>query len=182
MLPPFDQHGLLPSGDYELTIEQLRKSVLVGGSEPGSEHWDSDWRARLVDNLEVVVGQLWQVGITEIFVDGSFAEDKDHPNDIDGYFVCDLHEFASGQLERELNKLDSGKVWTWDPRARRPYHGYPKLQLPMWHRYRVEMYPHYGQFSGIQDRYGNDLEFPSAFRISRRDDRPKGIIKIGGAP
>ncbi len=182
MLPLFDQHGLLPSGEYELTIEQLRESLLVAGPEPISNHWDSDWRACLVDNLEIVVGQLWQVGITEIFVDGSFAEDKDHPNDIDGYFVCVLHEFASGRLERKLDKLDPGKIWTWNPRSRRPYLGYPKLQLPMWHRYRVEMYPHYGQFSGIQDRFGNDLEFPSAFRISRRDDRSKGIIKIGGAP
>ena len=36
--------------------------------------------------------------------------------------------------------------------------------------------------NGIKDTYGNDLEFPSAFRLSRRDGRPRGIIKIGGAP
>jgi hypothetical protein len=30
--------------------------------------------------------------------------------------------------------------------------GYPKLQLPMWHKYRVELYPHYGQLCGIRDR------------------------------
>ncbi len=59
---------------------------------------------------------------------------------------------------------------------------YPKRQLPMWHQYRVELYPHIGQLSGIQDRHGHELEFPAAFRQSRRDGRPKGIIRIGGHP
>ena len=117
-------------------------------------------------------------------MDGSFAEDKDHPNDIDGYFVCDLLDFATGRVERELNLLGPHKVWTWDPASRRPYRGYPKRQLPMWHVYRVELYHHYGQFSGNLDALGNELEFPSAFRLSHRDGRPRGSIKLlaGGAP
>ena len=81
---------------------------------------------------------MWQVGITEIFADGSFVEDKDHPNDIDGYFNCDLKHLASGRLEQELNLLDPHKVWTWDPASRRKALGFSKRQLPMWHRYRVE--------------------------------------------
>ena len=182
MLPDFDEHGLLPPGDYELTLEQLRASVLVVGPGAGAPHWDARWRARLVDNLEVMVRQLWEVGVHDIFVDGSFAEDKEHPNDIDGYFVCDMRMLVSGALERELNRLDPFKVWTWDPAARRPHRGSPKAQLPMWHHYRVELYPHFGQLCGIKDKHGNDLEFPSAFRMSRRDGRPRGIIKIGGAP
>jgi hypothetical protein len=28
----------------------------------------------------------------------------------------------------------------------------------MWHQYRVELYPHVGQLSGIRDRFGNELE------------------------
>jgi hypothetical protein len=60
--------------------------------------WDSPWRLRLVDNLEILTKQLWQVGVREVYADGSFAEDKDHPNDIDGYFVCGLNELASGDL------------------------------------------------------------------------------------
>ena len=48
----------------------------------------------------------------------------------------------------------------------------------MWHVYRVELYPHVGQSSGIRDRHGNELEFPSAFRLSRRDGQPRGIVKI----
>lgn len=138
-------------------------------------------RAHLIDNLEVLVNQLRKVGVTNVYLDGSFVEDKDHPNDIDGYFTCDVFRFISGDLARELNLLDPHKVWTWSPASRRLAPGSPKRQLPMWHQYRVELYPHLpGLGTGIRDKHGNDLEFPSAFRLSRRDDKPKGIIKIGG--
>jgi len=183
-LPAFTPEGLLPPGDYEMTFPELRASALVAG--PGSDFpdWDGPWRAHLVDNLDVLVGQLWQVGIDDVFIDGSFVEDKDHPNDIDGYFLCDLMELASGRLAQRLNLLDPFKIWTWEPASRRPFRGYPKRQLPMWHQYRIELYPHFGQPCGIRDRYGNELEFPSAFRLSRRDGSPRGIVKLkkGGQP
>ena len=182
-IPGFTPDGMLPPGDYEVSFAELRKSILVVGPRQGGyPHWDRAWRAVLVDNLEVLVKQLCQAGIMDMFIDGSFVEDKDHPNDIDGYFVCDLMELASGRLERNLNLLDPHKVWTWDPKSRRPFRGYPKKQLPMWHRYRVELYPHCGQGSGITDQFGNELEFPAAFRRSRRDGKPRGIVKIGVKP
>ena len=173
---------MLPD-DYELSFEELAESLLVRGPVDRERYpaWDVSWRKRLVENFEVLTRQLWQVGIREVYADGSFVEDKDHPNDIDGYFVCGLDELKSGELTRQLNLLDPFKVWTWDPASRKPYRGYPKRQLPMWHRYRVELYPHVpglGFGSGIRDKYGHELEFPSAFRQSRRDGRPRGIIKI----
>ena len=183
VIPPFEPDGILPFGDYEVTFDDLRKSSLVLG--PGDPRdfptWDAHWREILVDRLEILTRQLWAVGVTEVFADGSFAEDKDHPNDIDGYFVCDFARFVSGALTRELNLLDPNKVWTWDPASRRPHRGYPKKQLPMWHQYRVELYPHFpgmGLGSGIRDKHGHELEFPSAFRQSRRDGKPRGIVKI----
>ena len=188
-IPSFTADGLLPSGDYEVSFDELRESILVRGPSDKRRYpsWDVPWRSTLVNHLEVLTRQLWDAGIREVFADGSFAEDKNHPNDIDGYFVCDLKRLASGALERELNLMDPYKVWTWDPASRRPYQGYPKKQLPMWHKYRVELYPHVpnlGATSGIRDRYGNDLEFPAAFRQSRRDGSPRGIVKIqfGGRP
>lgn len=184
LLPGFSESGLLPPGDYELTLEELEDSALVTGPESLKlyPHWDAAWRLQLVRNLGVLVRQLWAVGVVNIFVDGSFVEDKEHPNDIDGYFECDLLRLASGELERSLNLLDQHKAWTWSPESRRAFRGYPKKQLPMWHVYRVELFPHYGQLCGIRDVYGNELEFPSAFRRSRRDGRARGIVKIGGKP
>lgn len=183
VIPTFESDGLLPPGDYEVTFEELRGSVLAIGPDAahGQSSWDAKWRLRLIDNLEILTRQLWQAGIRDVFADGSFAEDKDHPNDIDGYFVCSLDVLKSGELARRLNLLDPFKVWVWDPASRRAYRGYPKKQLPMWHRYRVELYPHVpglGIGCGIRDKHGHELEFPSAFRQSRRDSKPRGIVKL----
>jgi hypothetical protein len=114
-IPQFNDFGLLPAGDYLLTPSQLRKSRLVVRGSDAPANWDEAWRLKLVDNLTILTEQLWQVGITDIFVDGSFVEDKDHPNDIDGYFSCELNYFNTGQLQRDLNKLDPHKAWTWSP-------------------------------------------------------------------
>lgn len=179
-LPNFTVDGVLPPGDYGMTLDELEESILVLGPGQPKDHpvWDAAWRHELVKNLRVMVGQLQKVGISEIFIDGSFVEDKDHPNDIDGYFVCDPLRFASGQLEHDLNLIDPAKCWTWDHKTRKAYRGYPKLQLPMWHAYRVELYPHYtGLMAGI-DAHGNALEFPAWFRQRRTNGQAKGIIKI----
>lgn len=176
-LPPFNERGLLPSGDYVLSFEQLRDSILVNGTGE-NPNWDHSWRLYLVNQCEIMVRQLWEIGISGIFLDGSFVEDKAHPNDIDGYFVCDAFYLASGHLERDLNALDPYKIWTWDPRSRRPHQGSSKKQLPMWHRYRVELFPHFGQSSGIRDEHGHELQFPAAFRKQRGSYEPKGIVQI----
>jgi hypothetical protein len=36
------------------------------------------------------------------------------------------------------------------------------------HKYRIELYPHFGQLSGIKDEFGNDQQFPAACRKTRR--------------
>jgi uncharacterized protein DUF6932 len=175
-LPSFRRDGLLPPGEYELTIEQLLVSALVvGPSNAGS--WNANWRRKLVENLALLTGHLVRVGIAEVFIDGSFVENKDVPNDIDGYFVCDAARWASGQLIRDLQQFDA--AWTWDHVRREPFRKYPKSQLPMWHKYRVELFPDYGQFCGLFDDHGRKLTFAQAFRISR-GFLPKGIVKIGG--
>jgi hypothetical protein len=69
----------LPPGDFELTFEELRRSLLVRGPGRADGTWDAAWRESLVGNLEVMTRQLWQVGIREVFADGSFVEEKDHP-------------------------------------------------------------------------------------------------------
>jgi hypothetical protein len=122
--------------------------------------------------------------VQKIFIDGSFVEDKDSPNDIDGYFDPDLSMSSPAdmakmvQIVSQLNLLDPHKVWDWSPHSRKPYPGFAKLQLPMWHFYRVELFPHLKQPAGIKDQHGNELTFPAAFRQSRRNYTPKGIIQI----
>lgn len=176
LLPFFTPEGVLPVGDYLLSLDDLRQSHLVTGEGNPSPAWDSAWRARLVDNLEVLANQLWAVGVSEIFIDGSFVENKDRPGDIDGYFVTSAAQMAGRQLERELNRVAGQSVWTWNwnQRIRPPSGGKP--QLPMWHQYHVELFPHFaGMYSGITDQFGNEVNFPAAFRKSRLF-QPKGIV------
>ena len=182
-VPAFTAEGVLPAGDYLLSLDELKQSKLVLGPGSPKDHptWDAAWRLKLVQNLEIMAVQLFSVGVSEIYINGSFVEHKDHPNDIDGYFPVDLMKLATGDLTRALNLLDPYKIWTWEPASRSPYRGYPKKQLPMWHQYRVELYPHCGLPSGIKDLSGNDLEFPAAFRQRRTDGLSKGIVRIGDA-
>jgi len=180
-LPQF-RGGVLPPGDYPLTIDQIRRSYLVTGAGIRSSRWDSQWRLRLVNNLEILVQQLQHVGISQIFVDGSFVEEKNHPNDIDGYFECDPGYHLSGQLERDLNQLDPHQCWMWEPNYRIPHADSHKAggELPMWHIYRVELYPHHTGVFAATDEQGHPLQFPSFFRKVSGTNRPKGIIKITG--
>lgn len=175
MLPPFTSDGLLPPGDFPLTFDELRASYLVTGVGIRSASWDTEWRAALVGNLESLAGQLWAVGIEHIFVGGSFVEDKDRPNDIDGYFECDEGYVSSGRLERDLNDLDPRRswgwtTWTWDAVGR-------KHRLPMWLAYRVDLFPHYGQWANVLDQFGNPLAFPALVRRTRAHE-PKGVVQI----
>jgi Family of unknown function (DUF6932) len=117
-LPEFTAGGVLPEGEYTLTLDQLERSLLVSGSMSGHPHWDAPWRRTLVTNLRVLASQLWLVGVGPVFIDGSFVEDKDHPNDIDGYFECDEEHFMSRRLERELNELDPMKACNDSERKR----------------------------------------------------------------
>ena len=71
------------------------------GPKTVSKDWNVSWRLHLVRNLEVIVLQLWKVGIESIYIDGSFAEMKDHPNDIDGYFECDFMDFVTGLCRKD---------------------------------------------------------------------------------
>lgn len=177
ILPGFTEEGTLPPGEYPLTLTDLQSSLLVVG--PGdAEHWDAPWRLELTRRLEAMTSQLWLVGIEEIVIDGSFVEDKDHPNDIDGYFACDPKRIADGSLLQELNAIDPEKCWTWERGRRLAYRGYPKKQLPMWHAYRIELYPHYTGLIAGRDEHGVELEFPAYFRKCRRTGAPKGVVRI----
>ena len=55
ILPPFSIDGLLPPGDYALTLDELLDSSLVMGSGE-TEGWNGAWRAKLVGGLKVLVG------------------------------------------------------------------------------------------------------------------------------
>jgi len=179
----FTSDGLLPTGDYEVTLPELRASMLVIGPLPAIEGWDAEHRLDLVNKLDVLVNQLWDVGITEIYIDGSFTTYKIHPDDIDGYFVCQRRELKSGMIQARLNDLDPYRVWTWERAARRPAGKFKPPQLPMWHQYHVELHAHYTEGFGAPpiagvDKTGRPLDFPAFFRQDKDTGKAKGIVRI----
>ena len=177
-LPNFDAKGVLPPRDYVLTFAQLQDSMLVKGPKTGSPNWDTQWRGLLVRNLRSGAKTLWDLGVEHLVIDGSFVEQKDHPNDIDAYFPISRESWVSREVELGLNRKRSEHVWTWDwvhaykpgdPRV-------PHLKLPFWHKYRIDLWPHYGQEAINHERLGW-LTFENGFRRTRGGD-PKGVVKI----
>ncbi len=151
-----------------MSIDDLRMSFLVTGSPGFDAGWDVAHRLHLVNNLEIVAGQLWSVGVEEIYADGSFVEQKNRPNDVDGYFVCDLKDYVSGNLERRLNRVDPLASWGWDAQHR-VSGGEWKLRR----NYQVEMFPYQ---SGTM--LTPKLEMSQAFRQTKHGSRSKGIIQL----
>lgn len=173
----FDTQGLPHPGEYLMTLDGLRSSTLVAET-PGRNPEDTLWRRWLFGNLETLVGQLWAVGIENIYVGGSFFSNKPRPADLDGYFDCDRTAYKTRALHRALNAIDPFQAWTWRAAGRRPVpDGRPKI--PLWHHYRIELLPYYGQTaSGTFDRFGCEIDFPTMYRSIRITDDPRGIIRI----
>jgi hypothetical protein len=171
----FNELGFLEPGDYELTFQEIQESILVREGE--ISYWDESWRRFLIGNCEVLVKQLWQVGIQDIFIDGSFVTDKGRPEDIDGYFVLnDLDEMLD--LQSQLNDLDPYCCWTWHPEDRIYPDDDGSFHFPMWRYYRVELFPDcLGAYTGLNYPDGRRLKFPQLFRVTRNFET-KGIIKI----
>lgn len=172
----FTEAGLLPPGDYHLTLNQLRESLLVVGPPRPHRRWNREGRLRLVDNLAIMADHLWQVGVEDIYVDGSFVEDKASPNDIDGYFVCTVTQYQLSSFKKDLALLDD--IWTWDDAKRTRARNTTKPQLPMWHKYRVELYPELGDPANIPGPNGANLSISAGFRQERWTFTEKGIVHL----
>ena len=109
MLPKsFNEYGLLPPGDYLLSLEELRKSLLVKGPAKKTPAWDSDYRGTLVDNLKILVKQLWNVGITQIFINGSFFP-------LDFAFLITIHLSKIKTIRMILMVISNATSWSWQP-------------------------------------------------------------------
>jgi len=171
LLPDFTAEGLLPPGDYPLTLQQLSQSMLVVGPRPVPQGWDVRGRRDLVNNLAVLVGQLHQVGITDIYIAGSFVQNKPDPDDIDGYYVVDPLLYATTQQPQllQINPLIPlvPVQATWEYIASKG-----KARPLLCRDYRIEF------FSELSIVIPGSPGSWSYFLRHTRDDKPKGIVRI----
>jgi hypothetical protein len=151
MLPPFDEEtGYLPPGVHDAALDEIKQRF---GSTVR--------RSRLVANLRLVVQQLWDAGVAEIFIDGSFCTSTPIPNDIDGYWVY-VKGLDRAKLDPVLLQFD--RVVT-DPSTGEPVR-------PMKLRYGVEFAVH-----PINRATPFGLSYPEFFSRSR-DGVPRGYVRI----
>jgi hypothetical protein len=169
------KYGVLDK-DYTLTIDGLRNSMLVKGPTTGEYiPWDKEKRLYLVNQLEIVANQVWNAGFDKICVDGSFVEDKASPGDIDCYFECGLDDFMQGKVEEALRIANPGEKWGFSKDNLINVDGIS--QFPIWHKYRVDMWPECGMPSFVFDKSGtNNLKISQAFRQQKHTYRKKGIV------
>ncbi len=72
MIPQFTEDGLLPPGVHETDLEELREKM----------GW-SRKRQGLLEGLEEALELMASCGVARVYLDGSFATDKDRPNDFE---------------------------------------------------------------------------------------------------
>jgi hypothetical protein len=73
LIPPFEEStGLLPPGEYEASLAEIRKALC----------WTYR-RREIYGGLEYVAGELRTYQVDRIWVDGSFVTSKARPRDVD---------------------------------------------------------------------------------------------------
>lgn len=106
--------------------------------------------------------------------------------DANGHLPVGDHTMTLAALRRSplvTGPPNSGPAWdeAWNLLRRLPdAHG--KLKPLMWHKYRVELFPHYlppfeSQAVGITAASGRPILFPDLFRMTR-EGTPRGIVRI----
>lgn len=103
-IPLLDQHGCLPVGVHDCTLEEIKARF---GSFQQTEQ-----RSRLFEKLEAFLAEVKAAGIVRsVLVDGSFVTAKPAPNDIDLILVvAPGHNFGADLSPIEYNVLSKRRV------------------------------------------------------------------------
>lgn len=151
MIPDFvDDTGYLPAGVHDATFQQVQQRFGYNMR-----------RVRLLDGLRNVLRQLFEAGIEEVYLGGSFVTKAPLPNDIDGYWV-----YRKGI---DISKIDP-VILSMDVVAMDPFSGRFVRAVKM--RYGVELF---------MDSPNSKIEGKTCreFFSCSRDGEPRGVIRIG---
>lgn len=103
-IPPFNDHGWLPEGIDDCTLEEA--AALLGSFQR------SDRRPRVWGRLVTLVQEARACGLIDaIIIDGSFVTAEPAPNDIDLILVVAAHvDFSGDLLPAHYNVLSQSRV------------------------------------------------------------------------
>lgn len=138
-LPGFTRDGLLPVGTHECTLHELENSLAF-----------SDRRRVMVEGFKKFISELPEPGsILYVLVDGSFAESKTNPSDVDVVVVVDnLRE------------------------------GYQGFRLLQWVEHRHDSIKALMRCDAYVSDEAFINEYWDSFFGHTRDNRPKGKLKV----
>ncbi len=135
-----EKEGILPPGIHVVSFKEIEEHFCF-----------NEYRWKLFRKAVPAIKNLIAAGVEDIYLDGSFAEIKPRPNDIDGYWVPNPH-------------VDSSRI---DP------------VLLDFRNQRAAMKKKYGVdfFSANQLEKTKGKPFLEFFQKDR-DGKPKGILKV----
>ncbi len=138
-IPQFNAYGLLSSGFYPATLAELKRRF---GFSPK--------RLSLIeDGLELVAKELIEMGVEDLYVDGSFVTQRLSPGDIDGYVLTK----STSDVYREI--AERQELWLV--------------------QYRMDIWPAATDVEGE----GSQAYFEHLFGHTEEDPpRVKGIVKL----
>lgn len=104
-IPPFNEHGWLPDGIHDCTLEEAERQF--------SGFQRSDRRPELWARFTEFVREAKACGlVVAILVDGSFVTAEPAPNDIDLVLVVAAnHDFSADLPPVQYNLLAQRRVW-----------------------------------------------------------------------
>jgi hypothetical protein len=151
LIPDLDKEtGYLPPGIHDASIEELREHFV----------WN-DSRRLLLSHFEKVLYQLYDAGIDEVFIGGSFSTSTPAPKDIDAFWI-----YKAGL---DLSKIDP-VLLNMNTFVRDPVTG--QSVRPMKLKYGVELFIQTGPTARI-----NGKLFGEFFGHSR-DGVARGLIRL----
>ena len=92
MIPPFDEHGYLPSGIHSATLEEIENRF-------GRE---SEVRRVQMESLRWLVELAHRAGVDRLVINGSFVMDVLEPNDVDCVLLMGTDFPRDVEAESEL--------------------------------------------------------------------------------
>jgi hypothetical protein len=151
LIPDFDEEtGYLPPGIHDASVQEVRDRFTWSGS-----------RRRLFWRFEEVLRQLFDAGVDEVFIGGSFSTGAPAPNDIDAFWT-----FKTGI---DLSKIDP-VLLIMDAHVRDPATG--KRVRPMKLKYGVELFVEIGHAPTMSGK-----PFREFFGHSR-DGIARGLVRL----
>lgn len=148
-IPAFDSEtGYLPPGLHRASFAEVWQKL--GFTQK---------RRQLIASLEQVATWLFDAGVSDLRIDGSFVTEKPDPGDIDGFWV----------LDKRVRFREIPSLLTDFSTVRDPTSGKPKF--PMWFQWGIELYIH-PLMGGFE---AGDL--PEFFSHSR-EGVPRGYVQI----